>query len=105
MDEREADKDLKLGNLLNKFSISLKHYKDWIFYLWIIEIKCGRKPPTSDNVNSVWLPELLKVRNDRDFRECYVNFKEVYDFLKEEFNSDLFTKTIHEKFERRYEGG
>ena len=104
MGEGKPAKDLRddpvYRSLLTNFSIKLKD--DWSFYLWIIQNKCGRQPPTTANVNSKWLPKLLAVRNDRDFRSAYVAFKEVYDYCKDSYGEDLFTKASDKSYERRY---
>jgi len=96
-----TEQDDKLRELLGRFSMSI-HGDNWILYLWIIQTKCVRQAPSPINVNQKWYTELLKVRNNRDFRECYVAFKEVYDYLKSEFDDDLFTESMNVEYERRY---
>jgi hypothetical protein len=103
MEQGETDKDIKLRGLLRNFSISVKN-TDWIFYLWIIQEKAARKPPTPVNINQRWYKELLLVRDKGEFRTCYTVFKEAYDYLKSEFGDDLFSKSQHEEFEDRYNG-
>jgi len=107
MDEGKDAKDLSddpiCRSLLTNFSIKLKG--DWSFYLWIIQKKCNRKPPDSTNVNSKWLSKLLAVRNDRDFRSAYVAFKEVFDYCKDNYREDLFTKALSDSYERKYLDG
>ena len=107
MDEGEPDKDLSddpvYRSLLTNFSIRLKD--DWGFYLWIIQTKCGRKKPTPENINSKWLPKLLTVRNDKNFMAAYVAFKEVYDYCKDNYREDLFTKALSDSYERKYLDG
>jgi hypothetical protein len=98
MEQGETDKDIKLRGLLRNFSISVKN-TDWIFYLWIIQEKAARKPPTPD---IKFYKELIVVRNDGGFRDCYTNFKSVYDYLKDTFGDDLFTKSMNAKYEDRY---
>jgi hypothetical protein len=92
------NKDDRLRELINKFSISLRN-PDWIFYLWVIQEKAARKPPTPD---IKCYKELLVVRNNNDFRLAYAAFKEVYDYLKIEYGDDLFTKSMHADIEGRY---
>jgi len=95
--------DLIYRSLLTNFSIKLKD--NWSFLLWIIQTKCNRQPPSAVNVNGRWLPKLLAVRNDRDFRAAYVAFKEVFDYAKDKYGEDLFTEAISSSYERKYLDG
>ena len=93
----------KLRDVLRKFSVSIKD-DSWIFYLWIIQNKAGRTPPTPENINPLWYSKILSVRNNREFRECYVAFKTAYDYVRDVVGEDFWNKNQHAVFERRYNG-
>jgi hypothetical protein len=67
----------------------------FLFYLWIIQKKLDRKPPTKQN-SGVWFEPLNAARQDPKFRKCYELFKVLYDDITD---IDFFTQGMVEKYE------
>ena len=67
----------------------------FLFYLWIIQKKLDRKPPTKQNAG-IWFEPLNAARQDPKFRKCYELFKELYESITD---IDFFTKSMVEKYE------
>jgi hypothetical protein len=92
----------ELSRLLVELELSMAgHYKDWIFYLWIIQVKLKRGKPTPVVKH---FNKLNLLKNDPKFRIAYNAFCEVWDYGVENFdNFDLWTAGMHKEMEWRYQ--
>jgi len=73
-----------------------------MFYLWIIQTKLDRKPPTKDTLGN-WFEPLNAARQTPEFRKCYELFKKAYDFIQQDIPQwNFWTDEQIEKFQLWY---